>query len=146
MTSTPTALESLQTTLAAEHAAIYVYGVLGGRVMAVDSPGNSLGLTRLLSSVYEVHRARRGQLETAIDELGETPVAAEVAYDLATPAMTIAQLREEARGIEQRCSTIYAAGVAGTTDRERSLMVDALIDSAVRGLSFGAEATAFPGN
>lgn len=69
-----------------------------------------------------------------------------MAYDLVTPAMTDAQLRQEAQGIEQRCAVTYAAGVAATTDRERSLLVGALIDAAVRGLSFGAEATAFPGN
>lgn len=38
MTSAPMALESLQATLAAEHAAIYVYGALGGRVSATGSP------------------------------------------------------------------------------------------------------------
>lgn len=68
-----------------------------------------------------------------------------MAYDLVTPAMTDAQLRQEAQGIEQRCAVTYAAGVAATTDRERSLW-STLIDAAVRGLSFGAEATAFPGN
>ena len=50
-----TPLQALQQTLAGEHAAVYVYGVLGGRVSSSEQPD----LARRLSSAYAVHRGRR---------------------------------------------------------------------------------------
>ncbi|MFT4009361.1 MAG: ferritin-like domain-containing protein [Nocardioidaceae bacterium] len=136
-----TALDALQHTLAGEHAAVYVYGVLGGRVSREDSPD----LARLIAEAYDVHRARRGQLQTTITKLGGTPVAADVAYELTTPAETGPQLRREALGIEQRCATTYAAAVASTTGDNRRWAVLALDDAAVRGLGFGGKPEPFPG-
>ena len=45
-----TPLQALQRTLAGEHAAVYVYGVLGGRVSESAEPD----LSSRLTSAYEV--------------------------------------------------------------------------------------------
>ena len=56
-----TPLEALQQTLAGEHAAVYVYRALAGRVSASAQPTLATGL----SSAYTTHRGRRDQLTDA---------------------------------------------------------------------------------
>ncbi len=70
---------------------------------------------------------------------------AEVAYDLAGPALTPPQIRTEARGIEDRCAEVYAQAVGSTVGAQRRWAVDALTDAAVRLLGFGGRPEAFPG-
>ncbi len=139
MTVTP--LEALQKTLAAEHAAVYVYGVLGGRVSASTAPA----LAADLRAAYAQHRARRDQLTTKVLGEGGEPVPAEVSYEVPTAARTTAQHRAAARQVEATCAQTYAAAVASTDRADRQWAVTALEDAAVRGLRFGAAPTAFPG-
>ena len=65
-------VEALQTTLAAEHAAVYVFGALGGRTSQSANPE----LFDAISAAYAAHRARRDELTAAITDLGAEPVAA----------------------------------------------------------------------
>ncbi|HYO41060.1 MAG TPA: ferritin-like domain-containing protein [Nocardioidaceae bacterium] len=136
-----TPLEALQQALAGEHAAVYVYGVLGGRVSASAEPE----LAARLTSAYTLHRGRRDHLTGRVRAQGEQPVAAQVSYRLPGPARTAAQLVDAARVTERRCAAVYAAAVAGTSGADRRWAVDALTDAAVRGLSFGGSAEPFPG-
>lgn len=136
-----TPLEALQATLSGEHAALYAFGVLGGRVSASAEPR----LASALRSAYDTHRGRRDQLLSKIRSAGEDPVAAQVSYLLPNPALSSAQLRRAARVLEQRCSAVYADMVGSTSGADRRWAVDALTDSAVRSLGFGADAVAFPG-
>ncbi len=71
-------LDALQTTLAAEHAAVYVYGVLGGQTSRTSDPA----LFAAVSAAYGEHRARRDALTRFVTDLGGTPVAAEASYEL----------------------------------------------------------------
>ncbi|MGB0101641.1 MAG: DUF4439 domain-containing protein, partial [Nocardioides sp.] len=71
-------IEALQTALAAEHAAVYVYGALGGRTSRAETPE----LSAAVSSAYASHRARRDLLTSEVVDLGGEPVAAEAAYDV----------------------------------------------------------------
>ncbi|CAN5266272.1 ferritin-like domain-containing protein [soil metagenome] len=135
------ALEALQRTLAGEHAAIYVYGVLGGRVSATSEPT----LAAELRAAYSVHRARRDQLVAMVAAEGAEPVPAAVGYEVPTPARTASQCRTTARKVESRCAQGYAATVASTARAHRQWAIEALEDAAVRGLRFGAEADSFPG-
>jgi hypothetical protein len=134
-------VQALQETLAGEHAALYVYGVLGGRVSSSAEPD----LSARLVSAYTTHRGRRDQLDGRVRALGGDPVAAEVSYRLPGPARTAAQLADVARTIESRCADVYAAAVAGTSGADRRWAVDALTDAAVRGLGFGGVTDPFPG-
>lgn len=136
-----TPLESLQAALAGEHAAVHVYGVLGGRVSVSSAPTTAAAI----ASAYAVHRARRDQLRTMVQQLGGEPVAAEVSYELSGPADTTAQIVREARGLEERCAEVYAQAVGATVRAQRQWAIDALGDAAVRSLTFGAEPQAFPG-
>lgn len=136
-----TPLQALQTTLAGEHAAVYVYGVLGGRVSASAEQG----LWQLVEEAYTVHLERRDQLMGVVRDAGAEPVAAEVSYRLPTPAETTAQLRRAALETERRCAAVYADMVGSTSRAHRQWALQALDDTAVRELKFGGDPEAFPG-
>ncbi len=133
--------EALQTTLAAEHATVYVYGVVGGRVSSSAEPE----LWQQVRSCYTLHRGRRDQLVAMVRAAGAEPVPAKVGYDLPNPATTPAQLRRAARVTEERCAAVYADMVGSTARAARQWALDALEDAAVRSLGFGAAAEPFPG-
>lgn len=134
-------LEALQRTLAAEHAAVYLYGVVGGRVPASREPA----LAQQVASAYVTHRGRRDQLTAMVRASGGKPVPAEVSYELPTPCRTTTQLRATARDTETRIAAVYAAMVGATSRAQRQWAIDALADAAVRELGFGARAERFPG-
>jgi hypothetical protein len=136
-----TPLAALQRALAGEHAALYVYGVLGGRVRSSSEPALA---TRIVSA-YAVHRGRRDQLTGMVRAAKGDPVAAEASYELPTPARTAPQLTAAARLVEQRCAAVYAETVANTSQADRQWAIGALLDAAVRELTFGARPEPFPG-
>jgi len=85
-----TGIDALQTTLAAEHAAVFVFAALGGRASALPpSPMRSA-----LDAAYAVHLERREQLRTMITADGGDPVASEAAYRLPTPLAVVRHHRD----------------------------------------------------
>lgn len=70
-------LTALQAALAAEHAAVYGYGVVGGRIGAARRSE--------ARAAYDAHRARRDALTREVRDLGGEPVAANAAYALPFP-------------------------------------------------------------
>jgi hypothetical protein len=137
--SSPT--DALQRTLAAEHAAIFVLGALGGR--AATFPPSPLHSA--LDTAYAAHVERRGQLRTMITADGDEPVAAEPAYRLPTPLGSASQIEAEALRVERACTTTYAALVAATTNDQRRWAIDALVATAVGQPQLGGRAEALPG-
>lgn len=135
-----TPLEGLQLALAGEHAAVYVYGVLGGRISTRESPRHAAAI----GAAYATHRARRDQLHVLVRGLGGEPVVPAIAYQHG-PAESTAQILREAVGLETRCAAVYAQAVSSTVGPHRQWAIDALTDAAVRLLSFGGTAEAFPG-
>ena len=136
-----TRIDALQRTLAAEHAAVFVFAALGGRASALPpSPMRSA-----LDAAYDVHLERREQLRTMITADGGDPVAPEAAYRVPAPLATGAQIAAEALRLERACVTTYAALVAATADAERRWAVDALISTAVGEAAFGGSPEALPG-
>lgn len=134
-------VDVLQDALAAEHAAVWLYGVLGARTSASARPA----LFGLLTAAYTTHRGRRDTLEGFLREAGAEPVAAADAYELPrldSPALVTA----EARRVEAACATTYATTVAGTTGVVRAWAAAALVDTAVRELDLGADPEALPGS
>jgi rubrerythrin len=136
-----TPLESVQRTLAGEHAAVYVYGVLGGRASASGAPD----LWELVTSAYTTHRGRRDQLTAMVRALDEQPVAAEVSYALPNTARSSKQIRSAALELEEASAARYAEMVGNTAQANRQWAIEALTDAAVRALALGGEAEAFPG-
>ncbi|WP_122817114.1 DUF4439 domain-containing protein [Nocardioides pantholopis] len=139
-----TELEALQQTLAAEHAAVHVLGVLGAQTSRSATPA----LASAVGAAYAAHRGRRDQLVSVVRAAGGTPVGAEPAYrlpeDLGTTGDPAAAVTREARRVEADCAATYA-WLVGTTTEHRAWAVTALTDAAVRGLGFGATAETLPG-
>ena len=136
-----TPLDALQQTLAGEHAAVYVYRALAGRVSASAQPDLAAGL----ATAYTTHRGRRDQLISMVREAKGDPVAADVSYELPNPSRTAVQLRAGALVTEERCAEVYAATVGSTSRGDRQWAIDALADAAVRLLGFGGVPADFPG-
>ena len=134
-------VEPLQTALAAEHAAVYLLALLGGRTSRSTAPG----LYADLRSAYETHRARRDQLQSMVADAGDEPVAAAPAYATPTGIDRVRGVRRAARQVERSCATTYAWLVAETEGSTRAWAVNALTDAAVRSLSFGAAPAVLPG-
>jgi hypothetical protein len=134
-------LSALQETLAAEHAAVFVYGVLGGRVSSASDPITA----DRLRAAYEAHRSRRDQLRSSIADLDKVPVAAAPAYDVDVRNRAATELLAVARSVEERCAAVYAQLVASSTEGHRRWAVAALTDAAVRLLDLGGAPTAYPG-
>lgn len=134
------AVESLQLALAAEHAAVYVYGALGGRTSRSATPE----LAAAISAAYEAHRGRRAQLTTAILDLDAEPVSAEPAYEL-PPMGTPGQVERAALEVERACARTYVFVVANTVADQRRTAIGALNEAAVRELAFRGTPEIFPG-
>jgi hypothetical protein len=136
-----TTLDALQDTLADEHAALWLYGVYGGRTSQATAPE----LYAALRQAYDVHRGRRDQLARTVRDLGAEPVAAAVAYELPTPLVSAVDIRAAALDTERRCAAAYSSLVAQSVGDQRRWAITALVDAAVRQLAFGGQAEAFPG-
>jgi Domain of unknown function (DUF4439) len=137
-----TATDAVQGCLAAEHAAVYGYGVVGGVLADIAGAGH---LRAYAKECYDAHRARRDALTALLSRGGQTPVAAHAAYRLPGRVAGTSGCSSLARQIERRCAAVYAFAVAHTADSSRAAAVDALTDCALREAGWGARPSAFPG-
>lgn len=130
-------LKALQAALAAEHAAVYGYGVVGGRI-----GGQRLAEAR---SAYDAHRAGRDALVREVRDLGGAPVAASAGYALpfaVTDAATAVRLAAE---LEERVADVYSDLVRAASGERRGSAAAALREAAVRAVRWRGESVAFPG-
>jgi hypothetical protein len=132
---------ALQTALAGEHAAVYVFGTLGGRTSQSTDPDLFEGV----SAAYAAHRSRRDDLVASITGLGAEPVAAEAAYDVPGRLDRAGQIARVARATEDACATTYAWLVANTVDETRRWAIKALNETAVLVLTLRGTPEMFPG-
>ncbi|SEC36101.1 DUF4439 domain-containing protein [Streptomyces sp. TLI_105] len=131
------ALDATQAALAAEHAAVYGYGVVGGRIGAERRTE--------ATAAYEAHRARRDALRRAVRDLGGTPVAAEAAYELPFRVAAPADAVRLAAVLEDRVAGVYSDLVRATGDRARAEAAAALREAAVRAVRWRGSDVTFPG-
>lgn len=136
-----TTRDALQLALAGEHAALYVYGVLGAQTSASDTPE----LFAAVTEAYETHRARRDHLTDLVVDEGGTPVASDPAYEIPGHLGTPATVSRAALDLERRSASTYAWLVANTVGDQRRWAIDALTDAAVRELGFRGSPEIFPG-
>lgn len=135
MTETP-----LNATLAAEHAALYVYAALGARTSESTQPA----LFAVISAAYDEHRRRRDDLEQRVRAAGGAPAAAAPAYAL-PPMADAAAVTRSALRVEQACASAYAAQVAATVAADRRWAIEALAAAATTRMRLGGRPVAFPG-
>ncbi|KRA37468.1 MULTISPECIES: ferritin-like domain-containing protein [unclassified Nocardioides] len=137
----PSPTDALQVALAAEHAAVFVYGALGAQTSQSGQPT----LYETLTRAYALHRDRRDHLSGVIAATGGEPVAAEPGYALPADLGSVRVVRARALAIEEAATSTYAYLVANTTGPDRAWAVQALLDAAVRGLGFGGRPERLPG-
>lgn len=130
-------LTALQAALAAEHAAVYGYGVVGGRV---DDRRRTEA-----KAAYDAHRARRDALAREVRDLGGRPVAASAAYALPFAVRGPADAVRLAARLEERVAGVYADLVRSSTGARRASAAGALREAAVRAVGWSGRSVAFPG-
>lgn len=130
-------LAALQAALAAEHAAVYGYGVVGGRIGAERR--------REARAAYDAHRARRDELERTVLDLGGKPVAAGAAYALPFAVSGPADAIRLAADLEDRVAGVYSDLVRAARGARRASAAVALRDAAVRAVRWRGSSVAFPG-
>nr|WP_152894250.1 ferritin-like domain-containing protein [Streptomyces adustus] len=130
-------MEALQAVLAAEHAAVYGYGVVGGRV-AEQRRAEA-------RTAYDAHRARRDALVRKVRDLGGQPVAASAAYALPFPVADSAAAVRLAAELEERVAGVYSDLVRASEGARRGEAAAALREAAVRAVRWRGGSVAFPG-
>ncbi|WP_031049687.1 ferritin-like domain-containing protein [Streptomyces sp. NRRL F-5650] len=130
-------LDALQAALAAEHAAVYGYGVVGGRI----------GDDRRTEAraAYDAHRARRDALAREVRGLGGEPVAAAAGYALPFSVPDSAAAVRLAAELEDRVAGVYSDLVRAAEGAGRSTAAGALREAAVRAARWRGGSVAFPG-
>ncbi|MBV7698077.1 ferritin-like domain-containing protein [Streptomyces sp. TRM70350] len=130
-------LRALQAALAAEHAAVYGYGVVGGRI----------GEERRTEAraAYDAHRARRDALVREVRALGAEPVAAAAGYALPFPVTDPETAVRLAAELEERVAGVYSDLVRAADGGRRGSAAAALREAAVRAVRWRGRSVAFPG-
>ncbi|MGW8064385.1 ferritin-like domain-containing protein [Streptomyces ziwulingensis] len=130
-------LDALQAALAAEHAAVYGYGVVGGRI----------GEERRTEArtAYDAHRARRDALAREVRGLGGEPVAAAAGYALPFAVPDPATAVRLAAELEDRVAGVYSDLVRAAGGGRRTTAAAALREAAVRAVRWRGGSVAFPG-
>jgi hypothetical protein len=126
-------VDAWQRWLAIEHEAVWLYGVIGGRVS--DLAENA----RL---AWDRHRDTRDRLTSLIRAAGAEPDGPQLGYGT-NPINTAAAGRVAAQGIEE---TLATAALACMSDGSvRSEVITALRSAARSAAEWGAKPSAFPG-
>ncbi|MFC9945202.1 ferritin-like domain-containing protein [Streptomyces pratensis] len=130
-------LRAAQAALAAEHAAVYGYGALGGRLDG--------GRRSDATAAHDAHRARRDALTRTVRDLGGTPVAAHAAYALPFAVRDPATAMRLAAVLEDRIAGVYSDLVRAAGGPLRQDAAGALREAAVRAVRWRGTGVAFPG-
>jgi hypothetical protein len=130
-------LTALQAALGAEHAVVYGYGVVGGKIDA--------GRRDEALAAYDAHRARRDELARTVRDLGGRPEASAAAYGLPFAVRDSAAAVRLAAELEERVAGVYSDLVRAATGDQRRAAAVALREAAVRAVRWRGESVAFPG-
>ncbi|MCC3651401.1 ferritin-like domain-containing protein [Streptomyces sp. S07_1.15] len=130
-------LGAAQHALRAEHAAVYGYGVVGGRIGEERRKEAREG--------HDAHRARRDALHRTVRDLGGEPEASAAAYALPFPVPDAAAAVRLAAELEDRVAAVYADLVRASEGGLRREAAGALREAAVRAVRWRGGSVAFPG-
>jgi hypothetical protein len=131
------AVSVLQAALAAEHAAVYGYGVAGAHL----SGRQRSAATR----AWNAHRRLRDELAALLTARGAQPVAAADAYQLPLRVHSPRSAASLALDLEERVTRSYLGLVAVPDASLRTFGALAMQASAVRAAGWRGATVAFPG-
>ncbi|GAA2155449.1 hypothetical protein GCM10009760_55390 [Kitasatospora kazusensis] len=132
------AVTALQAALAAEHAAVYGYGVIGGHLPAGPQRDDC-------RASYTAHQARRDAWQRMLTTEGATPAAAAPGYQLPFAVTTPGSAGDLAVRIEAQLTGVYAELVAAATGPLRLTAAAALREAALNARHWGGTLPALPG-
>ncbi|MGV9303184.1 MULTISPECIES: ferritin-like domain-containing protein [unclassified Nonomuraea] len=133
-----TDVQAVNKALAAEHAAVYAYGLMGARTTG--------DLRDKVTAAFDAHRARRDQLRALVSAAGGKPAEPEAAYTLPSVPGSAAAAVRLAVQVEAGITAAYLELAAASEPATRRLAALAMQESAVRSYGFRpAVSTAFPG-
>ncbi|MCT2594822.1 ferritin-like domain-containing protein [Streptomyces sp. N2-109] len=130
-------LAAAQAALAAEHALVYGYGVVGGRIAD--------GRQDEARAAYEAHRARRDILRRTVRDLGGEPEPAAAAYALPFAVPDSPSAVRLAAELEDRVAAVYADLVRSSEGARRREAAGALREAAIRAVRWRGTGVPFPG-
>ena len=130
-------LQALQAALAAEHAAVYGYGVAGAILTGADNAA--------ARADWESHMKARDTLQAMIAVLGAPPVAASAAYELPFTVHDARSARRLAAALEEGVTQAYLGLVAVTNETLRTFGALAMLPPADRAVAWRGSTVAFPG-
>ena len=128
---------ALQFALAAEHAAVYGYGVAGAQLGATAR--------NLALQDWTQHELARDQLEAMLTSLGVKPVAARAAYQLPFPVHGTSAAISLAGYLENQVAAAYLGVVALDDPRLRAWGAGQARACALRATTWLGRTAAFPG-
>ena len=123
-----------QQALAAEHSAIWTYGLVGATPPLAVPAGAAIA----------VHRDRRTRCADEVVALGGDPVASAPSYDVVAPSNEAAA-RRLAADLEESCTLAYAALAAAGDRSARLLSAQWLRESAIAIWSWDGGLPPLPG-
>jgi len=130
-------IQALQAALAAEHAAVYGYGVAGAML---SGTGQAAALAD-----WKAHQEARDTLQAMIVKMGATPVAASTAYELPFAVQGARTARLLAAALEDGVTQAYLGLVAVTNQTLRTFGALAMLPPANRAAAWRGSTVAFPG-
>jgi hypothetical protein len=137
MSATGGEIAALQGALAAEHAAVYGYGVVGALLA---------GRERATAQAdWTAHQVARDNLETMLTGLGATPVAASPAYKLPFAVTSASSAVRLAAALEDGVTRGYLGVVAVSDPALRLFGAKAMQTAASRAADWAGTTQAFPG-
>ena len=129
--------EALNAALAAEHAAVWGYGVVGTALPAERR--------RLATAAENAHRDARDRLVALVSEQGAEPAGPEGAYELPFPVLSAVDAATLAVTLEEGAEAAWAWVLDQATEREtRTWAVTVLGDTEVRAVTWRAAAGRTP--
>jgi hypothetical protein len=131
-------ISALQGALAAEHAAVYGYGVVGAMLSGTAGQATA-------HADWITHQEARDTLEAMIVKLGATPVAASPAYQLPFAVTDAISATKLAVVLEDGVTQAYLAVVAVRDKTLRSFGALAMQPPANRAAAWRGSTVAFPG-
>ena len=135
--SSPAATGALQAALAAEHAAVYGYGVVGANLTG--------GRQTTAMTDWLAHQVARDTIEGMLRARGAQPVAAAAAYQLPISVRTPGQAAALAVIIEDRIAAAYLGLVGLSSESLRQLGARQVRTAALRAAAWRGSTVAFPG-
>ncbi|MFI6389435.1 ferritin-like domain-containing protein [Nonomuraea sp. NPDC050540] len=132
-----TDLERLRKALAAEHAAVYAYGLIGARTTGA--------LRARVTSAFDGHRARRDQLRGLITARRGRPAEPEPSYALPVTPGNATEAIRLAVHVEQGITATYLELAACEDAALRRYAALAMQESVTRSYGFRPATPAFPG-